>query len=308
VGQLMGEALLRREERGPMAALDLVNLAVLMERTNGSPEVKIGLIDGPVLTQHPDLADGHLREIPGVGGPTCTQANLTACLHGTFVAGILLAKRGSPAPAICPGCTLLIRPLFGEVVAGSEQMPSATPEELAAAIIECIDAGAQIINLSLALAQPTIRGEQSIEAALNEAIRREVIVIAAAGNQGILGSSVITRHPWVIPVVACDLRGRPLNGSNLGRSIGRHGTTAPGDAIISLSAEGQSLTLGGTSVAVPFVTGAIALLWSEFPSATAAQIRFTMSEVSAQRRASVVPPLLNAAAAYQSLLTAKART
>jgi subtilisin family serine protease len=291
-----------------MASLDLVKLTALMERTSGSPEVRIGLIDGPVLTQHPDLAGGHLREVPGAGGATYTQANITACLHGTFVAGILSAKRSSPAPAICPGCTLLIRPLFGEAAAGSEQMPSATPQELAAAIIECIDAGAQVINLSLALVRPFTRGEQSLEEALNEAIRRGVIVIAAAGNQGTLGSSTITRHPWVIPVVACDLRGWPLNESNLGSSIGRHGITAPGDAITSLSAEGQSLTLSGTSVAVPFVTGAIALLWSEFRAATAAQIRLVISNASARRRASIVPPLLDAATAYQSLLTANART
>ena len=50
-------------------------------------------------------------------------------------------------------------------------------------------------------------------------------MVAAAGNQGTLGSSAITRHPWVIPVVACDLRGRPMNESNLGSSIGRRGLT-----------------------------------------------------------------------------------
>jgi len=186
-------------------------------------------------------------------------------------------------------------------------MPSATPQELAAAIIECIDAGARVINLSLALAHPSTKGEQALEEALNQAVRRGVIVVAAAGNQGTLGSSAITRHPWVIPVVACDVRGRPMNDSNLGSSIGRQGLTAPGDAITSLSAEGQPLMLGGTSVAVPFVTGAIALLWSEFPAATAAQIKLAISQPSAPRRTSVVPPLLDAATAYQSLLTANAR-
>ncbi len=186
-------------------------------------------------------------------------------------------------------------------------MPSATPQELAAAIIDCIDAGARVINLSLALAQPSTKGEQALEEALNLAVRRGVIVVAAAGNQGTLGSSAITRHPWVIPVVACDLRGRPMNESNLGSSIGRRGLTAPGDGITSLGAEGQSLTLGGTSVAVPFVTGAIALLWSEFPAATAAQIKLAICQASAPRRASVVPPLLDAATAYQSLLITNAR-
>jgi len=290
-----------------MVPLELAKLTALMERTSGSPEVKIGLIDGPVVIQHPDLAGEHLREIPGNNGATCTQANSTACLHGTFVAGILSAKRNSPAPAICPNCTLLIRPIFAEKTTGSEQMPSATPQELAAAIIECIDAGVRVINLSLALAQPSTKGEQALEEALNQAVRRSVIVVAAAGNQGTLGSSTITRHPWVIPVVACDLRGRPMNESNLGRSIGRGGLSAPGNGITSLGAEGQSLTLGGTSVAVPFVTGAAALLWSEFPSATAAQIKLAITQASTPRRTSVVPPLLDAAAAYQLLSTTNTR-
>jgi len=69
-----------------MVPLELAKLKTLMERTSGSPEVKIGLIDGPVATQHPDLAVEHLREIPGNNGATCTRANSVACLHGTFVA------------------------------------------------------------------------------------------------------------------------------------------------------------------------------------------------------------------------------
>ncbi len=161
--------------------------------------------------------------------------------------------------------------------------------------------------MSLALAQPSTRGEEALEEALNQAVRRGVLVVAAAGNQGTLGSSAITRHPWVIPIVACDLRGRPINESNLGSSIGRWGLSAPGDSITSLGSEGQSFTFGVTSVAVPFLTGAIALLWSEFPTATAAQIKLAVTQATIPRRSSVVPPLLNATAAYQILLTANVR-
>lgn len=289
-----------------MGALELVKLTELMERTRGSPEVKIGLIDGPVVTQHPDLAGEYLREIPGSNGAKCTLADSAACRHGTFVAGILCASRASPAPAICPGCSLLVRPIFPERTVGSERMPSATTEELAAAITECTDAGARIINLSLALAKPSTRGERELEEALNRAVRRSVILVAAAGNQGTVGSSAITRHPWVISVVACDLQGRPMDLSNLGSSIGRRGLCAPGDSITSLGPAGESLTLGGTSVAVPFVTGAAALLWSEFPKATAAQIKFALTQASTSRRVSVVPPLLNARAAYQIVFSANA--
>lgn len=290
-----------------MLPLELVRLTDLMERSIGSPQVKIGLIDGPVTIRHTDLSGEHIHEISGNNGGLCTQAKSAACLHGTFVAGILCAKRNSPAPAICPNCTLLICPIFAETTSGHEHLPSATPLELAAAILACIDAGARVINLSLALAQPSTKGEQALEEALHHAVRRGVLIVAAAGNQGTLGSSIITRHPWVIPVVACDLRGRPMNESNLGGSIGRQGLTAPGDNITSLGSEGQSLTLGGTSVAVPFVTGTIALLWSEFPAATAAEIKLAITQTTSPRRASIVPPLLDAFAAYQTLLTANAR-
>lgn len=289
-----------------MLPTELVKLTALMKRTSGIPEVKIGLIDGPVVIQHADLAKEHVGEIPGNNGAACTQANSTACVHGTFIAGILSANRNSPAPAICPSCTLLIRPIFTDTTAGREHMPSATPQELAAAILQCINAGVRVINLSLALAQPSTKGEHALEEVLTLALRRGVLIAAAAGNQSTLGSSAITRHPWVIPVVACDPRGRPINESNLGSSVGTRGLSAPGDNVTSLGSEGQSLTLGGTSVAVPFVTGAIALLWSEFPAATAAQIKLAL--IPGARRASVVPPLLDASAAYQSLMMSNART
>jgi subtilisin family serine protease len=290
-----------------MNHLDLVKLTALMELTSGRPEIMVGLIDGPVLMNHPDLVGENVREIPGKLSGTCAQASSAACMHGTFVAGILCGKRNSPAPAICPNCTLLVRPIFAETASGNgqnrselvETMPSATPDELAEAIIDCINAGARVINLSAALAQPSSKGERKLEEALDYAARGGAIIVAAAGNQGTIGSSAITRHPWVIPVVACDIRGRPISYSNLGSSIGRRGLSAPGDNITSLGAEGKPLTFSGTSAAAPFVTGVIALLWSEFPSATAAQVKFAVTQGYAQRRNTVVPPLLDAWAAYQ---------
>jgi subtilisin family serine protease len=290
-------------EDGGLNPLNLVKLTTLMERTSGSPDVKVGLIDGGVALQHPDLNSERFDKVLGQNGVSCGHADGAACRHGTFVAGILSARRNSQAPAICPDCTLVIRPIFTETSSGREEMPGAAPETLAQAIIECTNAGAQIINLSLGLARPSISGDQALEEALNYTVKHNVIVAAAAGNQGTLGSSEVTRHPWVIPVVACNLEGRPMNESNLGHSIGRRGLTAPGEGVTSLGVDGQPLTLVGTSVAVPFVTGTIVLMWSEFPAATAAQVKLALIQASTSRRASVVPPLLNAAAAYQSLST-----
>jgi len=172
-----------------MRSLDLVKLSALMERTSGSPELRIGLIDGPVVTQHPDLAGEHLRELPGNNGGACTEATSVACLHGTFVTGILSAKRGTVAPAICPDCTVLVRPIFAETTATNSEMPSqqfsmpsAAPEELAQAILDCVDAGARVLNISAALAQSSIKNERALREALDRAARRGVIVVVAAAG------------------------------------------------------------------------------------------------------------------------------
>lgn len=288
-----------------MGPLDLVNLTPLMARTTGRAEIKIGLIDGPVAVDHPDLAGQNVREVPGKQSGACSTASSLACMHGTFVAGMLSAKRGSPAPAICPDCTLLVRPIFSETASTNWDMPSAKPEELASAIIETVNAGARLINLSAALAQPSAKGERELEQALDYAAKHNVIITVAAGNQGTVGSSVLTRHPWAIPVAACDLQGRLTAESNLGSSIGRHGLTAPGKDITSLGTDGKPQTSGGTSAAVPFVTGAIALLWSEFPSASASAVKLAVTGVGPPSRKTVVPPLLDAWAAYQALTSAQ---
>ena len=288
-----------------MGPLDAVKLFTLMDRTIGSPEIIVGLIDGPIWLHHPDLANQQIRTVSEEAGAACSRADSLACKHGTFVAGILSARRGSSAPAICPGCTLLVRPIFFEMIRANGDMPSATPEELASAIIDSVNAGAHVVNLSAALEQASSRGERRLEEALNYTARRGVIVVAAAGNQGIVGSSVVTRHPTVISVVACDLQGKPLSQSNLARSIGRRGLSAPGDKITSLGTDGSPGSFGGTSAATPFVTGTIALLWSEFPDASADEMKLAVTRRSRPQRNTLVPPMLDAGVAYEFIASAR---
>jgi len=259
----------------------------------------VGPIDGPVMTSRPDLPGQNIREVRGKGTAACSVEQCSACHHGTLVAGVLLVKRGGVAPAICPDCMLLVRPIFPETPFPNGTMPSATPEELGGAIIETVEAGAWALNLSAALVPAT--GERRLAEALEYAARRGVIEVVAAGNQATVGSTVLTRHPWVIPVVACDAQGRPTPESNLGSSIGRRGLMAPGENITSQGTKSPTRTFGGTSAAAPFVTGAVALLWSEFPGALAADVKLALTEVSPQRRRSVLPPLLHAERAYQRL-------
>lgn len=278
-----------------------------MELSSGRREIIVGLIDGPVAVNHPAFATKNIREISEKSTGACTQTNSISCLHGTAVAGVLFARRGSGSPAICPGCTLMVRPIFAEMTVVDGQMPGATPVELARAIIETVNAGARVINLSVAVSQPSTKSERELEESLNYAARKGVIIVAAAGNQGTVGGSAIIRHPWVIPVAACDLRGRLISQSNMGISIGRHGLCVPGENITSLKPGGKLHTFGGTSAAVPFVTGAVALLWSEFPDATAGEVKSSVLQMREIRRTTIVPPVLNAWVAYQSLKVAYVR-
>lgn len=281
-----------------MTPLDLVNLPELMKLTSGRSEIAVGMVDGPIAIGHADLARSNIREMGGEARAQCALTGSFACVHGTFVAGILSAKRGSVAPAICPDCTLLVNPVFSEAASAGEP-PSATPEELAAAILQCLDAGARVMNLSLAVTRSSSKGERALKLALDDAARRGAVIVAAAGNQGEVGGTIITSHPWVISVAGCDLKGKPVDQSNLGRSIGRNGLRAPGEQVVSLGADSPSLTLGGTSVAAPFVTGAVALVWSQLPAATGAQIRLAFHRAHSRGRGSVTPPLLDAWATYQ---------
>ena len=158
-----------------MNPLSLVRLQALMALSGGSASVSVGLLDGPVVAGHPDLHQARIRPVGGEGAG-CALLQSSACAHGTFVAGILVARRGSPAPAICPGCTLLVRPIFGETATGG-RVPAATPGEVGRAIVECVQAGTLILNLSAATGEPSTRIERELRQALDFAAARGVLVV-----------------------------------------------------------------------------------------------------------------------------------
>jgi subtilisin family serine protease len=259
-----------------------------MTRGEGDPSVVVAMIDGPI-GRHPDLS----ADVTSTPDHAMSVAND----HALMVAGILFARRGTPAPAICPGCTPLVRPIFGpdDLLSSS---PAASSKDLSAAIRDCVDRGADVINLSLALAQPTVRTDPGLDAALNVAARRGCMVVAAAGNQSVLASSPITRHPWVVPVAAFSLQGAPVGRTNLGAYVGRRGVGGPGEEVLSLAANAGYAIGGGTSTAVAFVSGVLGLVLSALPTVSRPQLRRLLAERRSGRSASVVPPLLDAEAVY----------
>ncbi|HEY2290541.1 MAG TPA: S8 family serine peptidase [Thermoanaerobaculia bacterium] len=272
----------------------LMALRPLIDTTEGSAGVVLGLIDGPVDAAHPDFARARLLPL---GGGACQPAG-GACRHGTFLAGMLAARRGSPAPAIAPGCPVVIRPIFGDGPPGSA--PAATPDELARALTEVIAAGARVVNLSLA-SPPSLAVSSEVSSACELACQRGVIVVAAAGNQRALGRAASLAHPWVLPVAGCDAAGRLAAGSNLSPSIGRRGLLAPSVSVVSTAPGGGYGHGQGTSVAAAWVSGAIALLWSLVPAASASEVVAALRPASPGLHRRLAPPLLDAAAAWQRL-------
>jgi subtilisin family serine protease len=279
--------------------LESVGLERLMASEAGRREVVVALLDGPVALSHPALSGARIRTIGQEVSAPCVEAS-EACRHGTFVAGILSANRSSHAPAICPGCTLLVRPIFSD--RSGSVFSDATADQLARALLDVVEAGARLINISGALS-PTTRPEPQLETALAIAAGKGALVIAAAGNDGAVASSPLTRHPAVIPVTACDAMGRPMPVANLAHSVGARGLAAPG-TITSISPEGRPVTLSGTSFAAALVSGACALLWSALTHASRNEI--AVAVMGAERRTSLTPPRLDTWGAYQRLRALRA--
>jgi subtilisin family serine protease len=284
-----------------MKLFDLIKIHSLMAASAGNPKVAIGLIDGPVDFDHPSFQDSIMRTVNDSQKKVCKMSTSIACTHGTFIAGILSSKRGSYAPGICPLCEIVLRPIFAEDRSReSANVPTSSPHELSDAIIDCVKAGVRIINLSLGLNVYSLIAYPNVQEACHYALKNGVIIITAAGNQGDVGYTSLLNYPWIIPVAACDQYGRLSGSSNIGPSIGRRGVLAPGINITSTSPGVGYTTMSGTSVAVPFVTGTLALLWSLLPKANAEELIFSVRNTQ-YNRTNIIPPLLDGEAALEQL-------
>jgi hypothetical protein len=246
--------------------------------------VPVAVIDGPYDAT---ALSGILAQAPvSLGDGGCSVYPNAACNHGTFIMGMLGARRDASIPGLCPDSKLVHIPLFVDKTA-----PWASVDSLAHAISIAITAGARLINLSLAILGDETQRHSDLTVALDRAEANGAVVVVAAGNQGRLAMGQLLSHRATIPVVAVDAAHRLLPDCNFGPSISRRGVAALGHRVIGYLPGGATTVMSGTSVATAVATGSLARLWSSCPSLEGADILAAVARLGP--RDNLIPPMLD---------------
>ena len=173
--------------------------------------------------------------------------------HGTAVASLAAGDRG-----VAPGADVL----SFKVLDGDGAGNSFT---LAQGIVEAVDRGARVLNLSLG----TFGESAILEEAVNYALEHDALIVAAAGNEGAEGVPYPARYDGVLTVAAVDAQGRRAPFSNVSAEVD---LAAPGVGVHAAWGEDEFIEFSGTSGSTGFVSGAAAAILSEDPSLSSAQV------------------------------------
>ncbi|NBS14088.1 MAG: hypothetical protein EBT57_04635 [Verrucomicrobia bacterium] len=132
---------------------------------------------------------------------------------------------------------------------------------LAQAIVQAVDGGAQVINMSLGS-----DGDSAVvRAAVAYALSKNVALVAAAGNEAVNRVSYPAAYEGVLAVASVDGDRQQLYFSNRGSSVG---VAAPGFAVVADWPGGKTVEVSGTSASTALVSGVVAALLSKEPGLT----------------------------------------
>ncbi|GIM93320.1 S8 family peptidase [Paractinoplanes toevensis] len=228
-------------------------------RTTGAG-VTVAVLDSGVDPGHPDLA-GQL--LPGADLTDGTEGpSHDVHGHGTHVAGTIAAATGNGTgiAGIAPDVRILPVRVLGDNGAGYMSVA-------AQGVIWAADHGADVINLSISGPAE----EQSMTYAIAYARGKNVVVVAAAGNDRQKGNPVSFpgAGPGVIAVAATDQGDAVAPFSTAGNYVD---IAAPGSGIVSTYPGNRYVGMNGTSMAAPHVAAAAALLRSVDRALTPDQI------------------------------------
>lgn len=235
------------------------------------------------------------------------NANVTGpdASHGTAVASVIGAVRGdSGFVGIAPG----IRLLPVRVVPNGDEYD----KDVANGIRYAVDAGAQVINMSFG--KPYSPGKAAVDSAVQYAVSKGVLLVHAAGNE----STDVDASPTFPSATYAGGAGRAATWIDVGASSWRPGDRlaaefsnygkqsvdlfAPGVSIFSAALGNGYAREDGTSLAAPVVSGVAALLLSQFPTLTAADVkRILLATVTKLPGQKVMQPGGRTPVAFESL-------
>ncbi len=246
------------EDRAKVSQVPLGNdslgfLGANGDRSRWGKGVTIAILDTGVA---PDLtlSGGRLQYLDVGSGTTPGLGAEDG--HGTAVAG-LAAGASLDAPGVASAANILsIR------VTGADG--SSDSFTLAQGILAAVDAGVQIINISMGSYGST----PVLTSAIDYATAKGVAIVAAAGNDGAAQLTWPAADPRVISVGAVDALEQQVYFSNSGTQLK---ITAPGYGVDAAWLNGQRVSFDGTSASAPLVAGALATLLSTNPGMTTAQ-------------------------------------
>jgi cyanobactin maturation PatA/PatG family protease len=228
----------------------------LWNLTQGDSQICVAILDGLVDQSHDCLNAANLTRLPTLIQGEAT-ANGSMSGHGTHVASIIFGQHNSSElRGIAPQCRGLIVPIFGDNNRKLSQL------DLSRAIEQAVNAGAHIINVSAGQLTDNGEAEGWLDRAVQLCKDHNVLIVAAAGNDGCECLHVPASLPTVLAVGAMNDQGKPIDFSNWGEKYQNQGILAPGEHILGAKPGGGTQKLSGTSFATPIVSGVAALLLS----------------------------------------------
>ncbi|MFJ8491790.1 type VII secretion-associated serine protease mycosin [Streptomyces sp. NPDC094038] len=269
--------------RAQQWGLSALHLDEAWQTTKGRG-ITVAVLDTGVEADHPDLAGNVLaaKDMIGFGaGP----GDRDWARHGTAMAGIIAGHghgvgNGDGVMGVAPEARILpVRVILEDGDSARAKARSTRGNALAEGIRWAADHGADVINLSLGDDSDSAHPEPSEDEAIQYALKKDVVVVASAGNGGDKGDHISypAAYPGVIAATAVD-----KFGTRAGFSTRRWYATvsAPGVDIVIADPDHKYYEGWGTSAASAFVSGAVALIKAAHPGLTPAQVKKLLEDTA----------------------------
>lgn len=185
--------------------------------------------------------------------------------HGTAVASIISGDHRM-TPGVAPASDILS-------IRVSDETGSSNTFTMAEAILQAVDAGADILNISMG----SYGDSQILSDAIRYAQEQGAVIVASAGNEGLSMLAYPAAYDGVISVGAVEQAGDHLDFSNSSSDLS---VTAPGFGVYAAWGNEQLTAFSGTSASAPFISGAIAATMSENPQMSTQQAANLVIELS----------------------------